>query len=311
MSGNESVRIVVIGEALMDVVHRISGDIDEAPGGSPANVALTLGRLGRTPTLVTRLGDDDRGRRIRRWLERSGVSAAVVDARRTSTAIAHLDAQGAARYEFDLDWDLDDSASSVVATADLVHIGSVAAVLDPGASRVAGLVRVAREHATITFDPNIRPALIDDPETVRARVADLVAVADVVKASDDDLRWLYPGRDVHDVAQEWQSLGPVLVVVTLGADGAVAVTADSRIRIPAVRSTVVDTVGAGDTFMGALIDGLAAHGETGAAVLRPGHGIRPEALEEILRRAAHAAAITVSRPGADPPRLAELAALAH
>jgi fructokinase len=310
MSGNDGVRIVVIGEALVDVVHRTTGDVDETPGGRPANVALTLGRLHRAPTLVTRLGDDDRGGRIMRWLEHSGVAVAVVDAPRTSTAIAHLDAAGAARYEFDLDWDLDSSADGVVATADLLHVGSVAAVLDPGASRVAALVRAAREHATVTFDPNIRPALIDDPDAVRARVVELVDLADVVKASDDDLRWLYPGLDVLDVAREWRARGPMLVVVTLGADGAMAVTADAEIRIPAVRSTVVDTVGAGDTFMGALIDGLAAHGGAGAAVRTHGRGLRREALEETLQRAAHAAAITVSRPGADPPRLAELAALA-
>ncbi|MCC2033281.1 carbohydrate kinase family protein [Microbacterium allomyrinae] len=304
-------RIVVVGEALVDIVHRASGSIDETPGGSPANVALVLGRLGLGPTLVTRFADDDRGLRVRRWLEDSGVVVAVAAAPRTSTAVAHLDESGAATYEFDLDWDLDGVDGALVVSADLLHIGSIAAVLEPGASQVAALVRRAREHATVTYDPNIRPALVDDPAAVRARVAELVSLADIVKASDEDLRWLHPDRDLVEVAQEWRARGPALVVVTLGSEGAVAVTADSVIRIPAVRTTVVDTVGAGDTFMGTLIDGVLMHDGAGAALRAPGGGIRLEDLEELLRRSAYAAAITVSRPGADPPRRVELAARQH
>jgi fructokinase len=199
----------------------------------------------------------------------------------------------------------------VLTGAGLVHIGSVGTVLEPGASQLATLVRAARESATITFDPNIRPALVTDPAGVRRRVADLVVLADVVKASDEDIRWLHPGRDVVEVAREWHARGPALVVVTLGAGGAVGITADGLIPIPAVRTPVVDTVGAGDTFMGALIDGVVALGGGGAVVRRPGGGIRGIALEEVLGRAARAAAITVSRPGADPPYAAELAAVAR
>ncbi len=310
MTQTDAPRIVVVGEALVDVVHRRSGAVDEAPGGSPANVALTLGRLGRAPELITRLGADDRGDRLRGWLAASGVAVRTLDAPRTATAVAHLDDFGAATYEFDLDWDLHGIEATVLASARLVHIGSVGAVLEPGASQLAALVSGARESATITYDPHLRPALVADPAAVRRRVAELVALADVVKASDEDIRWLHPDRELVEVAREWHARGPALVVVTLGAGGAVAVTADGVLTVPAVTTRVVDTVGAGDTFMGALIDGVVALGGASARLRRAEGGIPSIALEEVLARAAHAAAITVSRPGADPPFAAELVALA-
>jgi len=306
-------RVFVIGEALIDIVHRATGEIDEAPGGSPANTALALGRLGRRPTLVTRLADDDRGRRVRRWLEDSDVEVVAIDAVRTATATAHLDTSGAASYEFDLDWDLDGDiaqlAGRIVGTADLVHVGSVAAVIEPGAARIAELVRAARRGAIVTYDPNIRPALVDDPARVRRRVDGLVDLADVVKASDEDMRWLRPGSDPVDVAREWVARGPALVVVTLGSDGAVGVTADSEVAVPAFTTDVVDTVGAGDTFMGALVDGLLVGGAAGPVGAARGSDFGTAEVEALLRRCALAAAITVSRPGADPPRRDELAAV--
>ncbi|MDQ7878393.1 PfkB family carbohydrate kinase [Microbacterium sp. QXD-8] len=311
MSTDAATRVVVVGESLVDIVHRAGGAVDEAPGGSPANVALTLGRLGRAPILVTRLADDDRGRRVRRWLEQSGVAVDAIAAPRTSTATAVLDASGAATYTFDLEWDLGDDvarlAEDVPASADLVHIGSVAAFLEPGAGQVAALVRAVHGRAIITYDPNIRPSLVRDPHGVRARVAEFIGIADVVKTSDEDVQWLHPGRDAIEVAREWVLGGPALVVVTRGAEGAIAVSADAEVVVPAVATDVVDTVGAGDTFMGALIDGLLAR-EEGVGVRTPGRGIRPDELEALLRRSAAAAAITVSRPGADPPRREELLA---
>lgn len=120
--------VLVVGEALVDVVTRVDGRIDEAPGGSPANVALTLGRLGHTPQLLTRLADDSRGRRVRSWLEASGVAVTAVEAPRTATATARLNAHGSADYEFDLEWAL---AGAVVTTADIVHTGSIAALMEP------------------------------------------------------------------------------------------------------------------------------------------------------------------------------------
>jgi len=300
-------QVLVVGEALMDLVHRADGSRDEAPGGSPANVALTLGRLGRHPQLLTSLGDDDRGRAVRGWLESSGVrvSAGSATEAHTSTATALLDASGAATYEFDLAWSVD---TQLAGPADVLHVGSIATVIEPGASAVLRLVEERRDNATITFDPNIRPALIDDAGAARARVEQLVRLADVVKVSDEDLRWVRPDQSLSEAAADWLALGPAAVVVTLGGEGAFALTAAGRVSILAPLVTVVDTVGAGDTFMGALIDGLVEADVAGAdrrAALRE---LPLGALERIMRRSADAAAITVSRPGADPPTREELPA---
>lgn len=295
--------VLVVGEALVDLVQRVDGSVDEAPGGSPANVALTLGRLGRHPQLLTSLGDDDRGRIVRAWLEESGVRVTAASAGRTSTATAVLDASGAATYEFDLAWSVD---ARLAAPADVVHVGSIATVIEPGATEVARLVAERRETATISFDPNIRPALIDDAAAARARVEQLVGLADVVKVSAEDLHWLHPERSLEEGAAAWLAAGPALVVVTLGGAGAFALTASARIALPAPPTTVVDTVGAGDTFMGALLDGLLEADLIGADRRDALREMPAGVLERILRRSADAAAITVSRPGADPPTLAEL-----
>ena len=298
-----STRILVAGEALIDIVHRSDGRVDEVPGGSPANVAITLGRLGREPHLLTRVGDDERGARLRGWLGASGVTIDGAPAPRTSTATARLDATGAARYEFAIDWDVDASA---LPAPDVLHTGSIGAFLEPGARAISDLVDRVRTSALITYDPNIRPTLVDEPDRVRGRVLSLVERADVVKASDEDLAWLHPGEDPLEVAARWSRASGALVVVTAGEAGAWATRGDAVLRAEPVRVDVVDTVGAGDTFMGALIDGLVAAGCAGAGGRDALRALDDGRLQSILTRSARAAAITVSRPGADPPTRAEL-----
>ncbi|MCR2784470.1 MULTISPECIES: PfkB family carbohydrate kinase [unclassified Microbacterium] len=294
--------VVVIGEALVDIVHAPDGT-RESPGGSPANVALALGRRGLRPLLVTQLADDSHGRAVRAWLDRSAVTVHVPGApARTSTAVAHLDAEGAATYEFDIAWDLAPWRAPVTP---VVHTGSIAAVLHPGADTVEQALRDARRTAAVTFDPNVRPSLITDAADVRARVARLVALSDVVKVSGEDLDWLHPGRDHRDIAREWLRAGPALVVVTEGAAGSFAVHAAGVVEAAAAPVAVVDTVGAGDTFMAALIAQL--HARTGADVRARIAGWDAADIAAVLVRSAAAAAITVSRPGADPPWAHELA----
>jgi fructokinase len=300
--------VLVIGEALVDIVHREAGRIEETPGGSPANVALALARLGDEPLLLTQLGDDPRGSAVRSWLSASGVDVLVAAAERTSTASARLGPDGSAEYEFDLTWTLDgiDGESVAEERPGIVHVGSVAALLHPGADVVRALLETLRPGALISYDPNIRPALIADQARALRDVESLVAMSDVVKASDEDLEWLYPGQDPLEVARRLQRSGPAVVVVTRGGAGAYAVTAAGAVQVGGRSVDVIDTVGAGDTFMAALIHSLQDAGLSGAASREALREIEEELVRAMLEFGAAAAAVTVSRPGADPPLLGEV-----
>ncbi len=303
-------RVLVIGEALVDVVHARDGAVTEHVGGSPANVALGLGRLGRGVDLLTWLGPDARGRRIAEHLAASG--AALVPgsdgAERTSVATAHLADDGGATYEFDLTWRIPETWASPPGPPIAVHTGSIAAVLEPGAGDVARILAAHRTSATLTYDPNLRPSLMPPPERTRQVVERVVAMADVVKVSDEDLAWLAPD-DPLGLAQEWATAGPALVVVTRGGAGAAAWTgAGVHVDVAAPPVTVADTVGAGDSFMAGLIDGLWGAGLLGPDARSALRAVDTVTLRSVLERCAVIAAITVGRPGADPPTAAEVAA---
>ncbi|GEK21246.1 carbohydrate kinase family protein [Cellulomonas xylanilytica] len=302
-------RALVIGEALIDVVARPDGSRAEHPGGSPANVALGLGRLGRRVDLLTWLGQDAAGDLVREHLRGSGVT--VLEGNRsplrTPVATAHLDATGTASYEFDLKWDLPETWDEDAGDPLVVHTGSIATVLQPGGAAVASIVGRRRETSTITYDPNLRPVLMGSPAHALPVVEALVRVADVVKVSDEDLAWLHPGVAPAEIAEEWSRSGPSLVVVTHGGEGAFASTsAGARISVEAPSVQVADTVGAGDSFMGGLIDGLWSAGLLGADRRQALADVDAATVEAVLERCARIAAITVSRAGANPPRLAEL-----
>ncbi|MGO2660601.1 PfkB family carbohydrate kinase [Mycetocola reblochoni] len=296
---------LVVGEALVDVVHRPDGSVTESPGGSPANVALTLGRLGRSPQLLTALGEDARGTRVADWLTASGVTVRGLRSQRTSTATAVLGSDGAAQYTFVLSARL---RSDGPTAAEVLHVGSISSLLDPDAATVAAAVDAATGTALISFDPNIRPLLIPDDgaDAVRERVRLLRARSAVVKASDEDVAWLHPGADPRAVARAWAEEGAALVVVTLGAGGAFAVHRGVDVEIAGVPVDVVDTVGAGDTLMGALLDGLLTLGVSGPGAADRLTALATADIAAVLRRAAAAAAVTVSRAGAEPPTRAEL-----
>ncbi|MEU9854707.1 carbohydrate kinase [Streptomyces sp. NPDC047974] len=298
---------LVIGECVADIV-RDPGAADVVhPGGSPANVAYGLARLGRATTLLTQLADDPSGRLIAAHLAGAGVRLALGGApARTPSAVVSLDGRGQATYAFDIAWTL--GAEEPPATPEPVrhvHLGSIAAVTDPGAATVLALTGRLRPTATVSYDPNVRPALMGEHTAAVARVERCVALADVVKASDEDLAWLHPGERPETVAARWLELGPSVVLVTRGGDGAVAVTREHTVAAAAPPVSVVDTVGAGDSFMSAVLDALAGRDRAALAALGPGD------LAGLLARAGAAAAVTVSRAGAQPPDRTELdAALA-
>jgi fructokinase len=254
---------------------------------------------------VTALGDDERGRGLREWLAASGVAVAATPIARTATARATLAADGSASYAFDLAWE---ASLAGVRPSPVVHTGSIAAALEPGAAVVEDYLRAARATSTVSVDPNIRASLIG--EGARARIERILALADVVKLSDEDLAWLAPGASPRAAASRWLSDGAELVVVTRGARGALAFAHGAAVACDAVRVEVVDTVAAGDTFTAALLDGLVAEGLAGADRRDALRAVDVETLSRLLSRAARAAAITVSRRGANPPTRAELAVAA-
>lgn len=302
-------RALVIGEALIDVVRTADGRIAEHPGGSPANVALGLARLGRGVDLLTWIGRDGFGDALTAHLTGAGV--AIVpgsdSALHTSVAAATLDETGAATYDFDLTWHVPDTWEHPAGAPLVVHTGSIAAVLEPGAPDVARILAAHQGSATITYDPNIRPSLMPPANETREIVENLVRLVDVVKVSDEDLDWLAPDSDTDDTAREWAATGRSLVVVTRGAAGATAFTSDGmRVDVSAPPVAVADTVGAGDAFMGGLIDGLWSANLLGADRRVALAAADDATIRRILERCVRIAAITVSRPGANPPTAAEL-----
>lgn len=298
MSG--SPRVTVVGESLVDLIWRRGAEhVVPVPGGSPANVAVGLHRLGRPTTLVTLWGDDPPGELVAQHLESTGVPVHRVrgEADRTTLALAYLDDEGSATYDFLTAWD--PSELPVPADTGVLHTGSLAVVVEPGASRVLQVCREFREGPgrRVVTDLNVRPAVQPDRDRYRRACLQLAGTSDVVKASDDDLAWLFPDTAPADAARTLLAEGPGLVVVTLGGDGALAVSAaGEEVRVPAPRTTVADTIGAGDTFQASLLDAVADRGVPAS---------RAE-LEVVLTRCAVAAAVTCERVGANPPTRAEL-----
>jgi fructokinase len=294
-------RALVIGEALIDIVERDGKILGEHVGGSPLNVAVGLARLGRGVDFLTHIGEDARGRRITEYVKSSGVElvSGSGTADHTPTALATLDENGKAQYVFDIDWEL--SGTPEVAPPLVAHTGSIATILEPGCRATAALLDAYHLSATISFDPNVRPALIEDEEQARTRIDRLVEKSDVVKVSDEDLHWIDPKRTPEQVAQTWLSLGPALVAVTMGEQGAFAICEAGIARVQARPVDVVDTLGAGDAFMTGLIDALWTLGLLGAEHRAGLRRINVDTLTGVLQTAALSSALTVARAGADLP----------
>ncbi|KRV49551.1 hypothetical protein AQ490_19680 [Wenjunlia vitaminophila] len=300
-------RVTVVGEALVDLLWETAGHrVTPVPGGSPANVAVGLHRLGRPVTLVTTWADDPPGELVRAHLESTGVDVrrAPDSSGRSMLALAYLDGHGSASYDFLTAWAPEEL--TVPDDTAVLHTGSLAVVVEPGASAVLRLCRRTRDRpeVAVVADLNVRPAVLPDRDAYRDACLRLAAATDVVKASDEDLAWLFGHADPVVAARTLLAAGPRLVVVTLGAAGALAVTEGTEVRVPARRTTVVDTVGAGDAFQAALLDALADRCGGGG---RP-FPATPDELTAVLSRCVTAASVTCSRVGAVPPTAEELAA---
>jgi fructokinase len=298
--------IIISGENVADLLTAGPGLLRAVLGGGPANTAVAAARLGGAVSFAGRFGADAFGRAFRERLSAAGVdlSHAVDVAAPSALALANLDASGAASYDFWLEGGADFTATQLpeAGPGDIRHIGSLAAYWAPGADVAERWIEDA--PGTVTLDVNLRPIVLQSQPDALSRLERHVRRADLVKASDEDLRLADPESEPEATARRWlegdgQGRAPSLVVVTLGADGVLGLTRDGRrVHIPAPKVEVVDSIGAGDAAMGALLTNLAA---TSIASLC-------ENLEETLRFAANVAALACTKAGAYAPTHAEVEA---
>lgn len=290
-------RALIIGEALVDVI-----DGRAFPGGSPLNVAVGLSRLRVPTTLAARIGNDRHGKLIADHLRASHVDFSSPEPGAvTSSAEVRLDDAGHASYDFQLDSALPEATLTDIA---LVHTGSLGAVLAPGAAEVARAFADPGIRLR-SYDPNIRPQLMQDHAATLLAVELLAGRSHIVKLSDEDAAWLYPGSSADWVLEHLLGLGAALAVLTRGESGSLACAGEHSIVVPANRVAVVDTVGAGDSFMSGLL--AATLTSPLAATLLAGETPSAQQISSALEFATHAAGITASRAGANPPWSHELA----
>ena len=295
--------IVVCGEALIDVIHTGDGTQRAVPGGGPFNTARALARLGVPTSFLGHLSDDPFGEELAELLKSDGANLdlATFGPERTTMAMADVDSEGLAEYQFVVQGTsapqltlsmLPDRLSPEV---NALHLGTLGMVLEPMASTLVEFIHRQRDGCVVMLDPNVRAGLIPD-DVYRQRLRDAVSRSTIVKASEDDLVWMFPGLGYRDAAEQLLASGVRLVVVTLGSAGSFGAHRDLRINVEAVPVDLVDTIGAGDAFGAALLAWLHDNGH-----LERGLTLQSDQLRAALQYACAAAAITCSRAGAEPP----------
>jgi len=300
--------VVVAGEALVDLILRPDGSITAVPGGGPFNAARTLARLGIPTVFLGGLSADRFGAQLRSSLEADGVRLGMPEPmqRPTTLALAELDEGGAASYRFYFEGTSApqvtdaDAHAAFDGVASVLHVGTLGLVFEPMATSMEGLVSSVGADVLVFVDPNCRPLVVTDREAYVARVHRVLARADVVKVSGDDLDYLAPGVDRLEAARSLLAFGARVVLFTDGGEGVHVLTSHGERAVPVPRVDVVDTVGAGDSFGGGFL----------ATWVDAGRGRADlddlEAVEAAARRAVVVAGITCTREGAEPPTLAEL-----
>ena len=307
--------ILISGEALIDLIPDTEKEFryDAILGGSPYNVAIGLGRLGAPVAFVSRISQDANGENLCAALAAAGVDLGLTlrDPKPTTLAfVMRGTAQTGSRYAFYLDATSFDGPWPFPevwpVAARHLHVGSISALEARHGERVVEALTRAQGRLTISFDPNIRPLVTPDRQAVLPLVERQLALATVVKASEEDLEWLYPHRAVEATLADWAQRGPTIAIATLGGKGAVAYLGNERLTVAAPTIDVVDTVGAGDSFMSSLLSIMDRDGSLGATAKAP----TAAKLAEWLQFAATASAITCTRRGSNPPTLAEVNARA-
>jgi fructokinase len=305
--------ILISGEALIDLIPDPAADgrYDAVLGGSPFNVAIGLGRLGAPVGFISRLSTDPNGDALAAALANDHVDLRHVARTADPTTLAFVmrgTAQTGSRYSFYIDATAYDGPwpfpAQWPAAANHLHIGSFAAVEARHARAVEAALEGLQGRGTVSFDPNIRPLVTPDRLSILETVESRVKHSTLVKASEEDLEWLYPGRGVEETLAAWAQMGPRFTIATLGGEGAIAYLRRERLRVPPRKVEVVDTVGAGDSFMSGLLSIMNRDGGLGAAAPTP----TTQTLGAWLAFAAKTSAITCTRKGSNPPTLAEVAA---
>ncbi|HKW70779.1 MAG TPA: carbohydrate kinase [Candidatus Dormibacteraeota bacterium] len=295
--------IVVCGEALIDIIQDGNGAQRSTPGGGPFNTARALVRLGVPTAFLGRLSDDEHGRRLAALLISDGVSLdyTSVGPEPTTTAFARRNTDGLVEYKFQIEGTSAPHLTPEMLPALLrqdvnaLHVGTLGLLLEPMASTLAGLVRREGGGRMVMLDPNIRLGLAPGPD-YRERLFDLIARSTIVKGSDEDMAWLYPGAGYEHAAEQLVAAGPALAVVTLGAKGAFGVQHGIAVRVESPEVKVVDTIGAGDAFGAGLLAWLYHNDAIGPDLM-----LEEAELRAALEFACIAAAMTTARAGADPP----------
>jgi len=292
-------QVWVCGEVLIDLIP--DGTERKAViGGGPANTAKALAKLGIANQFIDGISTDKYGQMALKQLHKDGVLLDFVkfSDKPTCLAIVSLDSLGGATYEFVIDgtatFDFSHSwlPDASVFKPSLLHIGTLVTAIEPAASILFEWACKVATVAPVVFDPNIRPAVMDNRIEYVKQVERWVGISSAVKVSDDDIYWLYPGENIDDVTKRWLSMGPELVVVTFGDKGLAGYRKNEKISVDAKKVVVADTVGAGDTVGAILVE----------AIIQDGlDKLVKDRLASMLDRAAKAAAITVSRTGALPP----------
>lgn len=310
--------MLVIGESLIDIFYDSEDRVyAQQPGGSPLNVAIGLSRLGRDVSLLTHIGNDPNGQIIRDYCANEGVellSGSITD-EATSLAHARISPNHSAVYCFDINSDYPHPPKDPVARAkllenppQLIHFGSVGAHLSPGHEILKEWLAFFKGISTISYDPNIRLDLCGPKEKLMAQIEEFIPFIDIFKASYPDLTAVYGEIPAAELAQKFLSAGIKICVITYGPDGLEIFTTRHQVRMPAIRVDVVDTVGAGDSLMAALIDGLARMSLLNTEDINNLTNIPRGMLVSLGAFAATAASITVCRQGANPPTRKEVAA---
>ena len=294
----------VAGEVLIDLIPDGSKR-KPIVGGGPANTAKALSKLAIDTQFIDGISGDEYGQMAKGELVASGVKLDYVkySDKQTCLAIVSLSDSGSASYEFVIentatfDFNLDWLPNPQSERPALLHIGTLATAIEPGASILFDWAQSVAKVAPIVFDPNIRPAVIGDRKQYVLQVERWVSISSAVKVSDEDIIWLYPNLEIDQVVNNWFAKGPSLIVVTYGDKGLAVYRIGEKVSVDAVKVSVADTVGAGDTVGAILVEAIVKDGLSRLS------GVK---LEMMLKRAAKAAAITVSRSGANPPTLKEI-----